>query len=140
MQRFHVLVQLSCKDKGSTAVALLANQLRCPVSTAEVVLKLSFPAKLLPTILLQAIEGFLFQVHSPHVSGQVARSDKNRSALGVIAPHLLHPMSCRTLVNLQVSLSPKYLLAVASLALESLLGKVNTSHVLVETMLRPKVF
>ena len=129
MERLHVCVQLVCMHKGSSAVAVLANQFWCPVSTAEVVFKPRFTAKLFPTFLLQAIERFLVQVHSPPVCGQAAKGGKNRSALGVTAPQLLQPMSGRTLVILQVLLAPKYLFAVASRALESLLGKVNVSHV-----------
>ena len=135
MERLHVCVQLVCMHKGSSAVAVLANQFWCPVSTAEVVFKPRFTAKLFPTFLLQAIERFLVQVHSPHVYRQGAKGGKIRSTLGVVAPQLLLPVSCRTLVNLQVLLSPKYLLAVASLALVSLLGKVNLSHVYAETIL-----
>ena len=90
----NVLVVISGPHKCRRAVALLANQLRCPVSIAEVVLKLMLVSKLLSTALFQAADGLLFEVHTRNVFGQAAGGDKFSSALGIIAHQLLLSMSC----------------------------------------------
>ena len=90
----NVLVVIRDPHKCCRAVALLANQLWCPVSMAEVVLKLMLVSKLLSTALFQAADGLLFEVHTRNVFGQAAGGDKFSSALGIIAHQLLLPMSC----------------------------------------------
>ena len=63
MGRFHVLVQLFCKDKGCSAVVLLANQPWRPMSMSEVVLNLFFASELLATAILFAFESPFFEMH-----------------------------------------------------------------------------
>ena len=92
MGRFHVLVQLGFKHKGSSAVVLHASQLWCPVIMPEVVLNLLFAFELLATSILFAIMP-LFEVHKPDMIGQTACGVKHSSALGIVADQLLLPMS-----------------------------------------------
>ena len=94
MGRFHVLVQLGFKHKGSSAVLLLASQLWCSVSMPEVVLNILFPSKLLSTSILFAIETPFFEVHRLDMTGQRACRVEHSSALGIVAHQLLFPMSC----------------------------------------------
>ena len=129
MELLHVCVQMGIKHKGSSAV--LANQLWRPMSTAEVVPKLLFASEFLATPLLPTTEPPFFAVHSPDVFVQAGSVGKCRGALNIAAHQLLHPMSCRALVSLQVKLAPKRLTAVTSRALECLLvlSMVNLGHV-----------
>ena len=140
MGHLHMLVELTIPHKCCLAVTMLASQLWCPVSMAEMVLKVCLQSKLLATALVLTTEGLFFEMHNPNVSEQMTRACKLSSALGIFATQLLLPMSCRALVYLQVLLGSKNLPTLANLALESLFCKVRNSHVDVETLLRPKVF
>ena len=131
----NVLVVYTGPHKCCCAIALLANQLWCPVSLAEVVLKAFLASKLLSTVLLQTADGLFLEVNQLDVFRQGAGGDKLNTALGIIAHQLLLPMSCRALMDLQFLLASKDLPTVANLALESLFGEVYLSHVLVETIL-----
>ena len=93
MGRFHVLVQLGFKHKGSSAVLLLASQLWCSVSMPEVVLNILFPSKLLSTSILFAIETPLFEVHRLYMLGQHVCRVEQSIALGIVADQLLLSMS-----------------------------------------------
>ena len=90
----HMFAELAVICKSLGAVALLANQLRRPMSASEVVLKVFLRFVLLATTLLQAMEWCVFEMDSPNVCGQAARGGKCSSALGIIAQQLLLPMSC----------------------------------------------
>ena len=89
-----MFVELAVIYKSLGAVALIANQLRRPMRTSVVVLKVSLLCVLLSTVLLQAMERCVFEMDRPNVCGQVARGGKCSSALGIIARQLLLPMSC----------------------------------------------
>ena len=89
-----MFVELAVIYKSLGTVALIANQLRRPMSASEVVLKVFLRFVLLATTLLQAMEWCVFEMDSPNVCGQAARGGKCSSALGIIAQQLLLPMSC----------------------------------------------
>ena len=139
MGRFHVLVQLFCKDKGCSAVVLLANQSWRPVSMSEVVLNLLFSSKLLATSILSAVESPLFEMHILDMLGQSTWVIEHSITLGIVAHQLFLSMSCGALMHLQLMLDSKYLLTLASSALKSDIDKVNNFHVPGETMLCTKV-
>ena len=90
------------------------------MSTAEVTLKISLVCELPSTTCLQANDRLFLQVHKLDVPREVAWVSKQGSAACILAHQLLSSMSHRTLVDLKVSLAPKYLVTVAHIALDSL--------------------
>ena len=71
-----MLVVSTGRHKCRRAVALLANQLWCPVSMAKVVLKLILASKLLSTVLLHTTEGLFFEVNQLDMCLQVLLASK----------------------------------------------------------------
>ena len=126
--------EFTIPHKCCLAVTMLASQLWCPVSMAQMAFKDYLPSKLLATALLHTTEGLFFEVHNPNVSEQFTGACELSSALGIFATELLLPMSLRSLVDLQKILGSKNF-PTFTLALESLSGNVNNSHVVSETLL-----
>ena len=85
MVHLHVLVQLGCKHKCSSAVGLLASQLWRSVSTAEVILKLLLPSELLDAPLLHTAKTLFFEVHILDMIGQTGCGFEHSSAVGLLA-------------------------------------------------------
>ena len=76
MGHLNVLEVNSVPHKSCRAVALLANQLWCPVSIAEVVLQVLLASKLLSTVLLPTTERLYFEVNQFDVCLQVTLESK----------------------------------------------------------------
>ena len=68
MGHLHMPVEMTTPHKCCLAVTMLASQLWCPVSMAEMVLKVCLQSKLLATALVLTTEGLFFEVHKPKVS------------------------------------------------------------------------
>ena len=81
----HVIRVCPPSHKRCSTAAVLASQLWCTMSLAEVMLKILLFRELFATVLLLATIGCFFEMHNPYMCGQIAWVSKYCWAIFIMA-------------------------------------------------------